>query len=198
MGASAFTITGNFTTQFQLTTIAGSGGTVTPASGAFFDASTTANINAIPNSGFTFANWTGPVVGSATTASNTVLMDAAKSVTANFSAVQGVAPDVTAQLTVTRGAVVVNRATGRYLQSVTIGNNGAALASAAYVLDNLAAGYTLFAPSGQTLSALPAGNSYKEIGALGVGATVTFSIELTRVGTPVLTYTPRVLGNGPR
>ena len=33
---------------------------------------------------------------------------------------------------------------------------------------------------------------------IGAGATVTFQIELTRVGTPVLTYTPRVLGVGPR
>ena len=78
-------ITATFTTQFQLTTAAGAGGTVTPASGLFFNAGTVVPVVATPNAGFAFVNWTGPVA-SAAAASTTVTMDAPKSVTANFTA----------------------------------------------------------------------------------------------------------------
>ena len=190
------TITGTFTTQFQLTTAAGTGGTVTPATGSFFDSGTVVNVTATPNAGFVFSSWTGPVANAAA-ASTTVTMDAAKSIAAVFSAVVG-APDVTAQLTITRGVLAFNRGTGRYSQTVTIINNGAALTASAYVVDSLAAGYAMFAPSGFTALTSPAGSPYKEIGAIGAGANVTFTVEFTRVGTPALTYTPRALGAGSR
>ena len=89
VGASALTITGSFTTQYQLTTVAGAGGTVTPATGTFFDSGTVVNVSATANAGFVFNNWTGPVAN-ASAASTTVLMDAAKSITANFTALTGV------------------------------------------------------------------------------------------------------------
>ena len=40
--------------------------------------------------------------------------------------------------------------------------------------------------------------TYKEIGAISAGASVTFTVEFTPVGTPALTYTPRALGAGSR
>ncbi|MBL8242468.1 MAG: Ig-like domain repeat protein [Bryobacterales bacterium] len=83
VGASPLVITGNFTTQHQLTTVAGAGGTVTPASGSFFDAGTVVNLTATPNSGFVFANWTG-AVANANAAATTVTMSAPQTVTANF------------------------------------------------------------------------------------------------------------------
>ena len=124
-------------------------------------------------------------------------MSAPQSVTANFGTI-AVAPDVTAQLTISTGAPAFNRATGRFSQAVTIVNNGAALVSSAYVLDNLAAGYTMFAPNGFTSATAPVGSPYVEIGPLGAGGSITFTIQLTRTGTPALTYTPRVLGAGSR
>jgi CSLREA domain-containing protein/uncharacterized repeat protein (TIGR01451 family) len=80
---SPLMITGNFTTQYQLTTAAGTGGSVSPASGAFYDANSVVNVTATPNTGYNFVNWTGPVAN-ANTAATTVTLDAPKSITANF------------------------------------------------------------------------------------------------------------------
>src|SRR5690606_19102180 len=55
--------TANFTTQHQLTMTAGAGGTITPSSG-FYNADETVQITATPDTGFTFANWTGSGSGS--------------------------------------------------------------------------------------------------------------------------------------
>ncbi|HLJ45824.1 MAG TPA: choice-of-anchor D domain-containing protein [Bryobacteraceae bacterium] len=87
VGASAATYTANFKTQYQLTISASpsTGGTVTPASGAFYDASTVVPITAAANNGFTFVNWTGNVASS-TSASTSVTMSAPTTLTANFSA----------------------------------------------------------------------------------------------------------------
>ena len=86
---SATTYTANFDTEYQLTTAAGTGGTVTPASGSFFPAGSVQNVSATANSGFVFANWTGPVA-SANSAATTVTMSAPVSVTANFTANAGI------------------------------------------------------------------------------------------------------------
>jgi hypothetical protein len=108
------------------------------------------------------------------------------------------APAVTSQFKITLGAPVLNRTTNRFTQAITIVNSGAALTAAAFVLDNLAAGYALYQPSGLTSATVPAGSPYQELGAINAGASITFSIQLTRTGTPTLTYTPRILGVGLR
>ena len=80
------TFTANFTTQFQLTMSAGSGGTVNPASG-FFNSGQSVQISATGNSGFTFSGWTGSGTGSFTGATNpvNVTMNGPISETASFS-----------------------------------------------------------------------------------------------------------------
>jgi len=108
------------------------------------------------------------------------------------------APDVTAQMSVTRTVVTFNRGTGKYSQTVTVTNNGGALAAAAYVADGLPAGVAMTAPSGLTASTSPSGSPFKELGPMGAGAQVTLIIEFTRTGTQAFTYNPRVLGAGPR
>ncbi|HLJ46993.1 MAG TPA: hypothetical protein VKU01_13340 [Bryobacteraceae bacterium] len=84
VGTAPLALTATFKTQFQLTTAASPmpGGAVTPASG-FVDANSVVNLTATANSGFQFANWTGPVaaVNSGTT---TVTMSGPQAVTANF------------------------------------------------------------------------------------------------------------------
>jgi uncharacterized repeat protein (TIGR01451 family) len=197
VGSTALTITGNFTTQFQLTTAASpsNGGAVTPATG-FYDSGTVVNVSATPNSGFTFTNWSGPVANT-NAASTTVTMNAARSITANFAA-PTIAPEITSQLSITRSTPSFNRLTGRFTQSVTITNNGSAIASAAFVLDSLASGFTMISPSGVTANTSPAGSPFRELGPLAAASTVTITVEFTRVGTPALTYTPRVLGPGLR
>jgi hypothetical protein len=124
VGASPLAITGNFTTQHQLTTVAGTGGTVSPASGSFFDAGTVVNVTATANSGFSFANWSGPVAN-ATAAATTVTMSAPATVTANFSALIGVTVNVPAGVSFTlngvsyTGSQTVNLAPGTYVLATT-------------------------------------------------------------------------------
>ncbi|MDR3763859.1 MAG: hypothetical protein P4M01_07160 [Acidobacteriota bacterium] len=73
-----------FTTQYQLTTAAGTGGTV--SSGGYYTAGSDAAITATPNSGYYFSGWTSSpdAVASSTAATTTITMNAAESVTANF------------------------------------------------------------------------------------------------------------------
>jgi streptogramin lyase len=84
--ASTTSYTATFNTAYQLTTAASpaDGGTVTPASGSYYAFGTVVNLSATPNSGYAFSSWTGNVAN-ANSASTTVTMSAAQSVTANFS-----------------------------------------------------------------------------------------------------------------
>jgi uncharacterized protein (TIGR03437 family) len=97
VGASAAAYTANFKTQYQLTNspFPAAGGTVTPATGTFYDAGTVVPIAATANAGYAFTGWTG-AVGDAASAATTVTMSAAESVTANFSSPAGAsAPSIT-------------------------------------------------------------------------------------------------------
>jgi len=86
VGASAATYTASFATQYQLTVSASpaAGGTVTPATGGFYNSGTAVPVTAIANSGYTFTGWTGSVASSSSS-STTVTMGAPQTLTANFS-----------------------------------------------------------------------------------------------------------------
>jgi predicted extracellular nuclease len=62
------------------------GGTVSPATGTFYTASSMVNISATPNNGYQFVNWTGDPVANPNSAATTITMDAGHAVQANFSA----------------------------------------------------------------------------------------------------------------
>ena len=83
--SSPATYTATFQTQYQLTISASpaAGGTITPASGTFYNSGTMVNLTATPASGYLFTGWTGPVA-SASNASTTVSMTAPETVTASF------------------------------------------------------------------------------------------------------------------
>ncbi len=85
LGASAATYTASFQTQYQLTVSASppAGGTVNPATGAFYGAGAVVPIAATANAGYAFAGWTGSVAGAARNAA-TVTMSDTESITANF------------------------------------------------------------------------------------------------------------------
>ena len=89
-GGTAITYTANFTTQYLLTLGAspGGGGTLSPnpaspAGDGYYNSGTPVQVTAIPNSGFSFVNFSGDLSGSANP--QTVTMSAPHSVTANFS-----------------------------------------------------------------------------------------------------------------
>jgi hypothetical protein len=83
----------SFNTSYVLTTgvSPSGGGTVSPASGSYYAAGTPVPLVAAANTGYKFANWTGPVAGTSS-ASTTVTMSGPESVTANFISALTVSP----------------------------------------------------------------------------------------------------------
>jgi uncharacterized repeat protein (TIGR02543 family) len=90
---SSTTYTATYTTQYQLTVNAGTGGTVSPMS-AFFNAGQNVSIEATPISGFTFTGWEGNGTGAYTGMNNpaTVTMFGPITVTASFNPIQTPSP----------------------------------------------------------------------------------------------------------
>jgi hypothetical protein len=80
--ATSFVYTATFTTEYQLTTSAGPGGTV--SAGGYYPSGTNATITATPSAGYYFVNFT----GTSTSTSNpfTLTMNAPQTITANFAA----------------------------------------------------------------------------------------------------------------
>jgi hypothetical protein len=81
--ANATTYTANFQTQYLLTTVAGTGGTISPATG-YFNANATVQTTATANTGYQFTGFSGAITG--TTNPQPVTMTGPLSVTANFAA----------------------------------------------------------------------------------------------------------------
>jgi len=79
------TYTANFTTQYYLTMTAGTGGSVSPSSG-WYDSGQNVQIQATPNSGYSFSTWTGSGSGAYTGTNNpaTVTMSGPITETTNF------------------------------------------------------------------------------------------------------------------
>jgi Bacterial Ig-like domain (group 3)/MBG domain (YGX type)/Divergent InlB B-repeat domain len=87
--ASVMNYTATFSTSYQLTVAANppSGGTVSPASGGFYAATTAVAISATAYSGAYFAGWTGETNGAIANPSSpntTITMNAPENITANF------------------------------------------------------------------------------------------------------------------
>jgi len=110
--AAAATYTATFATQYQLTTaVSPSGsGSVSPncLGGCWFNSGAAVLLSASPATGYTFGSWAGALSGSSNPAALT--MNAAKSVTANFTAVSTrfdlVVSALTAPLTANPGATI--------------------------------------------------------------------------------------------
>ncbi len=79
--SSSTTITVAFTTQYYLTTAAGTGGGITPASG-WYNGGTAVSVSAIPSPGYQFAGFSGALGG--TSAPQTLTMSVPSSVAASF------------------------------------------------------------------------------------------------------------------
>ena len=84
VGASAVTYTATFKTQYMFTAILNPvpGGTVSPASGTYFDAGSDVTLSSTPNSPYMFTSWSGAVTGASNPISLT--MNGPASVTATF------------------------------------------------------------------------------------------------------------------
>ena len=85
--SSTSSYTATFSTSYQLDIAANnsSHGTFTPTSGSYYAAGSVVSIKATPASGYSFNDWTGSSdIASATSASTTITMNGAESITANF------------------------------------------------------------------------------------------------------------------
>lgn len=102
--------------------------------------------------------------------------------------------NVSAQMAITRGGLRFNAATQRFLQTITIRNNGAAVTSAAFVLDSLSPNASLPEQGGRTPCGAPSGASpYLNLGTLNPGQTVNLNLSFANPGNQSINYTTRVL-----
>ena len=108
------------------------------------------------------------------------------------------AADLTARATITSSAITYNRTTHLYSQQVSITNNGGDLPAAALVLDPQSSGWTVANADGVTTETDPAGRSYKELGHLSTGATVSVIVRFSRTGNQPIQYGARIFGPGKR
>ncbi len=93
VGTASATYTATFQTQYQFTTAASpsTGGTITPASGTYYNAGTVVSVQAAGNSGYQFGNFSGGVLSGSVTPQN-VTMSGPVYVVANFTPI---APELT-------------------------------------------------------------------------------------------------------
>ena len=95
-----------------------------------------------------------------------------------------------------RGGLVLNRRTGRWVQNVTVSNaSGAAISGTlALVVDNLSSNATLFGAAGATSLLAPIGSSFVKlpVSTLNAGQSVTVSLEFVNPTNGKITYTPRL------
>jgi hypothetical protein len=190
-GTTSFTA--NFGASYQLTTSVSpaAGGTVSPATGAYYAQGTSVPLTATPNATYSFSSWTGNVVSSSS-ASTTITMNAPLSVTANF-ATQGLAPAITsassATFTVNAAGSFTVTATGTPAPSIT--ETGA-----------LPAGVS-FNTATQVLSGTPAAGTAKTYtitftASNGVGTNSVQSFTLTVANPPAPTLSSVAPNSGQR
>jgi len=93
------------------------------------------------------------------------------------------------------GAIVLNRATGFWQQTVRVTNASTAdsMNSVAFVLDSLASGWSLLNGDGVTVDLPPTGSPFKNLGTLAPGASTTVTLQFKRTGTATFGYITRVV-----
>ena len=153
---NTYTYTATFTTQYELTTLTTTGGTV--SAGGFYTSGTNANITATPSAGYYFVNFTGFTCTGSTTPTPTTLslpMCGPQSVTANF------APLMSQTITFTTNAP----ANAAYNGSFTVAASGGASGNpvtftSAGACSNVGATYTMTSGTGTcSVIANQAGNT---------------------------------------
>lgn len=116
--------------------------------------------------------------------------------------VKALVRDVTSQVAVHPGGFLYNRSTHQFVQTVTVTNNGPAIAGPiALVLDDLTSGVTLANASGSTSATSPAGQPSINLplgstGTLGAGQAVTVQLVFTDPGYHPIGYVSDLLAYG--
>jgi hypothetical protein len=183
------------TAPLTMQTSSSSEGQVAPPAGVNMEiVGSVVALQATPNPGYVFVNWTGNVTDP-TSASTTIIVGQAATVTANFALCNCVI-DASSYISVARSGYVYNFGTGRYAQTVTLTNASsyAIIGPVSLVLDSLSSNATLFDAAGVTASQLPAGSPYVTTSiSLAPGQSVSFALQFTNPTKAEITYTTRVL-----
>jgi Divergent InlB B-repeat domain len=171
-------------------------GTTSPAPGTYNEyEGSIVSLTATPALGFSFASWSGNV-GNQQGAATPIVMLTPQTVTANFVLCNCVT-DVTSSVAVTQGPIVLNPVTRRYTQTVTVTNtSGAPLSpSVSLILYDLSvfSSATLVNATGSTPFGSGVVSPYITSGPLGVGQTVSFSLQFSNPNNGAISYFPGVL-----
>ena len=169
-----------FATAYQLTTAAGTGGTI--SAGGYITAGTDATVTATPNTGYYFVNFTGSI--DSTTNPLTFPMDGPQSITANFAA--QVAPTVTFT-----GAPATAPEYSSFPVSATTNSGATPVITATGACSIMGNTVTITAPSGTCMltATWPAQGTY-------LGATLTQSTT-AELPAPAITWaTPAAITYG--
>jgi hypothetical protein len=129
--SNSMTYTANFALQYQLTlsSVPTAGGSLSPASGTFYNAGQVVPIAATPATGYAFGRWIGPVA-SPTSSQTTVTMTNPVTLTANFTG----AVQLAVTVTITRAPYVVSGQTFQgYEVGISVRNTGTATAQSVQV-----------------------------------------------------------------
>jgi hypothetical protein len=105
--------------------------------------------------------------------------------------------DASSSVKVTRGGYVLNLATGRYVQTVTLTNTSASAVTGplSLVLDSLSSNATLYNATGTTSSLAPPMSPYinANVSSLAPGQSVSVQLQFTNPSRTTITYNTRVL-----
>ena len=160
---SSVTYTANFTTQYQLTTVASPAneGTVTPAGTAWYNSGASVQVSATPNAGYQFNGFTGALTG--TTTPQSLTMTGPLTVTANFAPIGAPPPTYTISGTLTQLGVA--------MQGITVNLSGSQTsqvttdAGGNYSFPGLAAGNYTVTPQSTMYTFCPQSTSFNSLAA---------------------------------
>ena len=156
--------------QYTLTTNVspGGAGSVTPASGGEYNSGSAVAIDATPDKGYKFVNWTGSAVANATRASTTITMNGPETVTANF------VPEQTSfGFTVTRKSGPLNARAW----DLTITNKGPGVANSAELTS-----FTLTQTAGAACQPVVATSFPASLGNLAPAGTKAITVTINFTG----------------
>jgi hypothetical protein len=188
----------NFVQTYPVSTNASPRAGGLASGGGTFNSGDSVTVLAAANAGYNFVNWSEGGVVVSSSASFTFKAEANRDLIANFANIA----DVSGQVTITRSGFRFNRATGRFMQTVNLTNNGGTISGpVSLVLDGLSANVGLVNQTGTTTAMVPAGSPYLDIlaGDMTAGSSVTVTLEFTNPNRETITYSTRVLaGPGSR
>jgi hypothetical protein len=191
-----------FFESLTITASPSGGGTTSPLPGTTQQCrDSVVSLVALPNLGYTFTGWSGNVSLPAN-ASTVVVMAEPQNVTANFALCSCVV-NVSAYVTVTRGALILNVASGQVFQTVTITNTSSAtiIGPISLVLDSLSANASLSNATGSLNVLGPPDSPYINVagGNLAPGQNTSITLQFADPTRAAISYATRVLaGPGPR